>query len=206
MSTGRESERASEQSKGASEACEVRSDTRELWGGASCPPPHFVPLVAPPSIRRFFYPPYSGRYFYPQAPPTNRWVISVSIGYWFSIQRILASYPKLFLCFDPGEYCHLSFPFPTHARVLHPIQYPAVPRVLYLGTFPLALKLPTLKHRPGGNVNDTFPCWSLWWATVNQHPPPHHPSIHWMPVISQVWMNLTLVNIWLYLSNQFCRK
>ncbi len=40
-------------------------------------------------------------------------VSNVSVRrYWFSIQRILATYPKLFLCYDPGEYCHLSFPFP----------------------------------------------------------------------------------------------
>jgi hypothetical protein len=32
------------------------------------------------------------------------------------------------------------------------------------------------------------------WAKVNQH------SIHWMPVITQLWMNLNRVNIWFHLG------
>jgi hypothetical protein len=41
-------------------------------------------------------------------------------------------------------------------------------------------------------------------ATVNQHP--HQCTIHWMPVITQLWMNLNLVNILFHRGNQFCRK
>jgi hypothetical protein len=38
------------------------------------------------------------------------------------------------------------------------------------------------------------------WATVNQR------TIHWMPIITQLWMNLNRVNIWFNLGNQFCKK
>jgi hypothetical protein len=56
-----------------------------------------------------------------------------------------------------------------------------------------------------GNVNDTFPCWSLLWATANQHPPTHHPSTGCRLFLRCEWTS-NWVNIWLHLSNQFCRK
>jgi len=205
VSTGRASERASEQSKGASEACEVRSDTRELWCGASCPPP-LRPLGCTSFYPSVLLSPYSGRYFYPQAPATNRWVISVSVDYWFSIQRILASYPKLFLCCDPGEHCHLSFPSPRPGPP--PYSLSSGSTSILPGdsvSFALALKLPTFKAPSWGNVNDTFPCWSLLWATVTQHPPAHHPSTG-CPLFLRCEWTSNWVNIWLHLSNQFCRK
>jgi hypothetical protein len=31
-------------------------------------------------------------------------------------------------------------------------------------------------------------------------------TIHWMPIITQLWMNLNWVNMWFNLGNQFCRK
>jgi len=43
----------------------------------------------------------------------------------------------------------------------------------------------------------------LWpqWTSTHQH------TIHWMPIITQLWMNLiNRVNIWFHLGNQFCRK
>ncbi len=32
------------------------------------------------------------------------------------------------------------------------------------------------------------------------------PTIHWMTIITHVWMNLNWVNIWFHLRNQFCKK
>jgi hypothetical protein len=31
-------------------------------------------------------------------------------------------------------------------------------------------------------------------------------TIHWMPVMAQLWMNLNSVSIWFHLGNQFCKK
>jgi hypothetical protein len=36
--------------------------------------------------------------------------------------------------------------------------------------------------------------------------PTHQPTIHWMPVFTQLWMNLNWVNIWFHLGNPFCKK
>jgi hypothetical protein len=41
-------------------------------------------------------------------------------------------------------------------------------------------------------------------ATVNQHTPVD--TSHWMPVITQLWMNLNSVNILFYLGNQSSEK
>jgi hypothetical protein len=38
------------------------------------------------------------------------------------------------------------------------------------------------------------------WTSTHQH------TIHWMPVITQLWMNFNWVNIWFHLGNQFCKK
>jgi hypothetical protein len=34
----------------------------------------------------------------------------------------------------------------------------------------------------------------------------HQCTIQWMPVITQLWMNLNWVNIWSHLGNPFCKK
>jgi len=34
----------------------------------------------------------------------------------------------------------------------------------------------------------------------------HSGTIHWMPVSTQLWMNLNRVVIWFQLGNQFCKK
>jgi hypothetical protein len=34
----------------------------------------------------------------------------------------------------------------------------------------------------------------------------HQCTIHGMPVITQLWMNVNWVNIWFNLGNQFCKK
>jgi hypothetical protein len=34
----------------------------------------------------------------------------------------------------------------------------------------------------------------------------HEPTIHWMTVITRLWMNLNRVNMWFHLGNQFCMK
>ncbi len=34
----------------------------------------------------------------------------------------------------------------------------------------------------------------------------HQRTIRWIPVITQLWMDLIWVKIWFHLSNQFCRK
>ncbi len=34
----------------------------------------------------------------------------------------------------------------------------------------------------------------------------HQRIIHWMPVVTQLWMNLNWVNSWFHLDNQLCRK
>jgi len=37
--------------------------------------------------------------------------------------------------------------------------------------------------------------------------PTHQCTIHWMAVISQLWMNfINWVHIWFNLGNQFCKK
>ncbi len=41
--------------------------------------------------------------------------------------------------------------------------------------------------------------WSQWTST-------HQCTIQWMPVITQLWMNLNWVSIWFHLDNQFCNK
>jgi len=41
--------------------------------------------------------------------------------------------------------------------------------------------------------------WPQWTST-------HHRTIHCMPIITQLWMNLNWVNIWFHLGNQFCSK
>jgi hypothetical protein len=38
--------------------------------------------------------------------------------------------------------------------------------------------------------------WPQWTST-------HQRTIHWMPIITQLWMNLNWVNIWFHLGNQF---
>jgi hypothetical protein len=38
------------------------------------------------------------------------------------------------------------------------------------------------------------------WTSSHQH------TIHWMPVITQLWMNLNWVSIWFHFDNQFCNK
>jgi hypothetical protein len=47
-------------------------------------------------------------------------------------------------------------------------------------------------------------------AKEEQRPPQwtstHQCIIHWIPVSTQLWMNLNWVNIWFCFSNQFCRK
>jgi hypothetical protein len=43
-------------------------------------------------------------------------------------------------------------------------------------------------------------------AWPNSAPAPTKPTIHWMSVITQFWMNLNWVNIWLHLGDQFCKK
>jgi len=47
----------------------------------------------------------------------------------------------------------------------------------------------------------SFPFWigPQWTST-------HQCTIHWMPVTTRFWMNLTRVNIWFHLGNQFYRK
>ncbi len=42
--------------------------------------------------------------------------------------------------------------------------------------------------------------WPQWTSTHQQR------TIHWMPVITQLWMNVNWVNIWFNLGNQFCKK
>jgi hypothetical protein len=39
------------------------------------------------------------------------------------------------------------------------------------------------------------------WTSTHQR-----TIIHWMPTITQLWMNLNWVNIWFLLGNQFCSK
>jgi len=39
----------------------------------------------------------------------------------------------------------------------------------------------------------------LWTST-------HQCTIHWMPLITQLWMNLKWVGIWFHLGNQLCKK
>jgi hypothetical protein len=34
----------------------------------------------------------------------------------------------------------------------------------------------------------------------------HEHTIHWIPVMTQLWMNLNRVNIWFDLGNLFCKK
>jgi hypothetical protein len=34
----------------------------------------------------------------------------------------------------------------------------------------------------------------------------NQPTIHWMPVITQLWMNLNRVTIYFHLGNQFYKK
>jgi hypothetical protein len=34
----------------------------------------------------------------------------------------------------------------------------------------------------------------------------HHCTIHWMRIVTQLWMNLNWVNIWFHLGNQFRNK
>jgi hypothetical protein len=38
------------------------------------------------------------------------------------------------------------------------------------------------------------------WTSTNQ------PTIYWMPLITQLWMDLNWVNIWFHPGGQFCRK
>jgi len=55
--------------------------------------------------------------------------------------------------------------------------------------------------------HDLFLSWWGWcgaigsWGTRT-----HQCTINWMPVITQLWMNLNWVNIWFHLGNQFCKK
>jgi len=47
-----------------------------------------------------------------------------------------------------------------------------------------------------------FPMEEVW--NLNQHT--HQCTIHWMPVIAQLWMNLKGVNLWFHPCNQFNRS
>jgi len=42
--------------------------------------------------------------------------------------------------------------------------------------------------------------WGPQWTSTHQH------TIHWMPIIAHLWMNLNWVNLWFALGDQFCRK
>jgi hypothetical protein len=41
--------------------------------------------------------------------------------------------------------------------------------------------------------------WPVWTSS-------HQSTIQWVPVITQLWMNLTWLNLWFTLGNPICRK
>jgi hypothetical protein len=84
----------------------------------------------------------------------------------------------------------------------------------------LTTQMTTLKNKiwPHGfhAVNQTKRLWYMesYGGEDPQHPhfighgepAPHQCTIHWIPYITQLWMNLNWVNIWFHLGNQFCMK
>jgi hypothetical protein len=42
--------------------------------------------------------------------------------------------------------------------------------------------------------------------TGQSEPAPTSAIIHWMPIMTQLWMNFFLVNIWFHLGDPLCKK
>jgi hypothetical protein len=49
------------------------------------------------------------------------------------------------------------------------------------------------------SINPLLLCGPLWTST-------HQCTIHWMPVLTHLWMNLNWVSIWFHRGNQFHKK
>jgi hypothetical protein len=98
--------------------------------------------------------------------------------------------------FHPPMACLL--PFNQCVSVLDGLGEPSV-----YATWPALWPLSGAEAWPSEHlfvVEWTFSCAYMYRHRVNQH------TIHWMAIMTQLWMNLSWVNIKFHLGNSFCNK